>query len=198
MSFANTDFVPVASFTSRERAAQIRVRLMGGVPRPEKPEPPALLFLGEIQPPRDDAPLVRDVIDVASTFDEEPVQSLVFTPRGTPKIAEIIKHVQCLGELTGLWAKNERRWVHLVRARHVAFFVGREFTALSYPQIGRAFGDKDHTTIMHGCRVVDSVVAAMGISPSSDWREMTKTLMDIPIMEWQSARTPPRRNRAKR
>lgn len=38
----------------------------------------------------------------------------------------------------------------LSRARHVAMYLTRELTGKSFPIIGRAMGDRDHTTIMHG------------------------------------------------
>lgn len=37
----------------------------------------------------------------------------------------------------------------LVTARQVAMYVLREMTDFSYPAIGRAFGNRDHTTVMH-------------------------------------------------
>ncbi len=43
----------------------------------------------------------------------------------------------------------------LVEARQVAMYVTRDLTDLSYPDIGRAFGDRDHTTVMHACRKIE-------------------------------------------
>lgn len=40
-----------------------------------------------------------------------------------------------------------RKYSH---ARQQGYTAARNMTANSYPQIGRAFGDRDHTTIMHG------------------------------------------------
>jgi chromosomal replication initiator protein len=37
----------------------------------------------------------------------------------------------------------------LVTARQVSMYVFRELTDMSYPAIGRAFGDRDHTTVIH-------------------------------------------------
>ncbi|MDQ3679384.1 MAG: WhiB family transcriptional regulator [Actinomycetota bacterium] len=43
---------------------------------------------------------------------------------------------------------------HVVEARQVAMYVLRQATSLSYPAIGRHFGGRDHTTVMHGVRRV--------------------------------------------
>lgn len=37
----------------------------------------------------------------------------------------------------------------LVTARQIGMYVFRELTAYSYPMIGREFGDRDHTTVIH-------------------------------------------------
>ncbi|MCQ3806473.1 MAG: chromosomal replication initiator protein DnaA [Acidimicrobiia bacterium] len=44
----------------------------------------------------------------------------------------------------------------LVDARQVAMYVVRNMTDLSYPDIGRAFGNRDHTTVMHAVRKVEA------------------------------------------
>ena len=35
----------------------------------------------------------------------------------------------------------------------------KEFTQLSLPKIGEAFGGRDHTTVIHACRKVEELVA---------------------------------------
>ena len=44
----------------------------------------------------------------------------------------------------------------LVDARQVAMYVARNMTDLSFPDIGRAFGDRDHTTVMHAVRKIEA------------------------------------------
>jgi chromosomal replication initiator protein len=40
----------------------------------------------------------------------------------------------------------------LVWPRQVAMYLSRELTDQTLPAIGRAFGDRDHTTVLHACR----------------------------------------------
>ena len=38
--------------------------------------------------------------------------------------------------------------------RQIAMYLTRDLTAMSLPQIGTAFGNRDHTTVLHACSVV--------------------------------------------
>ena len=48
-----------------------------------------------------------------------------------------------------LQAQDRRR--PLVMARQIAMYLFRELTDLSYPEIAKEFGGRDHTTIIYGC-----------------------------------------------
>lgn len=48
-----------------------------------------------------------------------------------------------------------RRNARLVRPRQVAFFLCRELTTRSFPEIGRMFGGRDHTTVLYAVRKID-------------------------------------------
>jgi chromosomal replication initiator protein len=43
-------------------------------------------------------------------------------------------------------------------ARHIAIYLAREMTDHSFPAIGREFGNRDHTTIMHSCDRVQAML----------------------------------------
>ena len=47
----------------------------------------------------------------------------------------------------------------LVDARQIAMYVTRNMTDLSYPEIGRAFGNRDHTTVIHAVRKIEHHMA---------------------------------------
>ncbi|MBM3225860.1 MAG: chromosomal replication initiator protein DnaA [Candidatus Tectomicrobia bacterium] len=47
--------------------------------------------------------------------------------------------------------KSKRRQHTVVFPRQVAMFLCRELTEASLPEIGRVFGGRDHTTVLHAC-----------------------------------------------
>ncbi|MCA1840641.1 MAG: chromosomal replication initiator protein DnaA [Actinomycetota bacterium] len=47
----------------------------------------------------------------------------------------------------------------LVNARHIAMYLCRELTDLSLPQIGRRFGGRDHSTVMHATNKIRTLMA---------------------------------------
>jgi Bacterial dnaA protein helix-turn-helix len=53
---------------------------------------------------------------------------------------------------------SPRRTREVVLPRQVAMFLVRELTVTSLPAIGRAFGGKDHTTVLHACRRVRQLI----------------------------------------
>jgi hypothetical protein len=49
----------------------------------------------------------------------------------------------------------DRRTQNLVRPRHIAMWLAKTITRKSYPYIGLRFGNRDHTTILHGVRKIE-------------------------------------------
>ena len=59
-------------------------------------------------------------------------------------------------KISGL--KSKGRTKALVHPRQIAMHLSRALTNSSFPEIGREFGGKDHTTIMHACRQIEKAV----------------------------------------
>ncbi|MCR4300041.1 MAG: chromosomal replication initiator protein DnaA [Sulfuricaulis sp.] len=57
--------------------------------------------------------------------------------------------------IADLHSKNRSRQV--VRPRQVAMALAKELTEHSLPEIGEAFGGRDHTTVLHACRKVSEL-----------------------------------------
>ena len=49
---------------------------------------------------------------------------------------------------------SKRRNRAVARPRQVAMSLAKELTDRSYPEIGDAFGGRDHTTVLHACKRV--------------------------------------------
>ncbi len=67
-------------------------------------------------------------------------------------IAEIIADVAKQTGLTVAMLTGDRRSKPIVAARHLAYWRAARETGASLAAIGRVFGDRDHTTIIHGIR----------------------------------------------
>ena len=75
----------------------------------------------------------------------------------TSKIDEIQRKVAehfniKLGEMT-----SDRRARAIARPRQVAMYLAKQLTTRSLPQIGRKFGGRDHTTVMHAVRKIEEL-----------------------------------------
>lgn len=59
---------------------------------------------------------------------------------------------------TMLDLKSQRRTGPVVRARQVAMYLAKKLTAASLPEIGRRFGGRDHTTVLHAVRKIEALI----------------------------------------
>lgn len=50
--------------------------------------------------------------------------------------------------------KSDRRTANVVNPRQVAMYLCKELTLRSLPELGRRFGNRDHTTVLHGIRKI--------------------------------------------
>ncbi|HJP90712.1 MAG TPA: chromosomal replication initiator protein DnaA [Pyrinomonadaceae bacterium] len=78
---------------------------------------------------------------------------------GVVTVQQIQKLVASTYKLTSeeLISKNNAR--HISHPRQIAMYLCKHLTKHSYPEIGRAFGGKHHTTVMHSVEKIEALVA---------------------------------------
>jgi chromosomal replication initiator protein len=52
---------------------------------------------------------------------------------------------------------SKKRSRNVARPRQVAMSLAKELTPMSLPEIGEAFGNRDHTTVLHACRTISTL-----------------------------------------
>ena len=77
--------------------------------------------------------------------------------------------------LSDLLSMNRSR--SLARPRQLAMALSKELTEHSLPEIGRAFGGRDHTTVMHACRTIRDLRATDG-KLRQDWEKLLRVLTE--------------------
>jgi Bacterial dnaA protein helix-turn-helix len=93
--------------------------------------------------------LQRAVADIRSILGRELTQA-ARPDRHTPSIGIIQQKVAEFFELSVKDLQSRRQDRTAVRARDMAFYLARELTGRSYSEIGCCFGNRHHTTVMHG------------------------------------------------
>jgi len=70
---------------------------------------------------------------------------------------------------------SKRRSRSIARPRQLAMALSKELTSHSLPEIGAAFGGRDHTTVMHACRKVIELREA-DARVDEDYHNLSRTL----------------------
>ncbi|BBJ23935.1 chromosomal replication initiator protein DnaA [Candidatus Nitrotoga sp. AM1P] len=76
-------------------------------------------------------------------------------------------------KVTDLLSKKRTRLI--ARPRQIAMCLARELTQLSLPEIGTAFGGRDHTTVMYACKTIESL-RNLDSSLNADFNLLNQTL----------------------
>ncbi|OGT40883.1 MAG: chromosomal replication initiation protein DnaA [Gammaproteobacteria bacterium RIFCSPHIGHO2_12_FULL_36_30] len=70
---------------------------------------------------------------------------------------------------------SKRRNRSVTRPRQMAMALAKELTTHSLPEIGDAFGGRDHTTVLHACRKVKELLDAQ-LDLQEDWKNLIRIL----------------------
>ncbi len=125
-------------------------------PAPPQPESGAAATGTALEPPREELRHIKDKLDSLERCFSQLAQNLAaaLTMREeqrtrSPSVADI-KHAICrrynvtMGEID-----SPQHDARLVRPRHIAMYLAHRLSLKSLPEIGRAFGGRDHTTILN-------------------------------------------------
>lgn len=120
-----------------------------------------------------------DLMGMDSPLDIEMVSKAIrgiILVRSQSVSAETIKGA--VAEYFGISVKDlvgKKRLRAIARPRQIAMALTREFTKDSFPDIGQAFGGRDHTTVMHAC---DKVAELLKTDPTfqKDYQALFATL----------------------
>ena len=87
-------------------------------------------------------------------FAKEALRDLLALQERLVSIENIQKTVADYYKLRVADLLSKRRSRSIARPRQVAMALAKELTSHSLPEIGDAFGGRDHTTVLHACRKI--------------------------------------------
>ena len=103
------------------------------------------------------AELVGRAVTLAGA--EELLQDLLRASTRRITIEDIQRHVADHYNLRMTDMLSPRRARPVARPRQIAMYLAKALTEHSLPEIGRKFGGRDHTTIIHGVRKIEELMA---------------------------------------
>lgn len=110
-------------------------------------------------------------------FAQETLRDLMRAQASVISLSNIQKTVADYYQLQLKDLLSARRTRSLARPRQVAMALSKELTEHSLPEIGAAFGDRDHTTVLHGCRKIQELRESDG-KIREDWDKLVRKLTE--------------------
>ena len=114
---------------------------------------------------------------ISVEFAQETLRDLLRAQQQAISIPNIQKTV---ADYYGLQMKDllgKKRTRSLARPRQVAMAMTKELTEHSLPEIGDAFGGRDHTTVLHACRQIRTLMETDG-KLREDWDKLIRKLSE--------------------
>lgn len=102
-------------------------------------------------------PIARQMIQAHDAIAVKAAPS-VYRPEPAERFAitTILMACAIAGNVTMDEIRSERRQKRIIPPRHVFCYLARNHTTLSFPQIGRVIGGRDHCTVIHAATKVAS------------------------------------------
>ena len=112
---------------------------------------------------------------ITTDFAEETLRDLLATHAQAVTVPNIQKMVAEYFNIRLQDLLSTRRVRSLARPRQIAMALSKELTDHSLPEIGEAFGGRDHTTVLHACRTIKKLCEA-DTRMRQDWEQLIRIL----------------------
>lgn len=113
--------------------------------------------------------------EITAEFAQEALRELLSVHAHAVNIPNIQRTVADYYQVRLSDLLSKRRVRSLARPRQMAMALAKELTEHSLPEIGEAFGGRDHTTVMHGCRTIRSL-KEQDARMQQDWEKLIRML----------------------
>jgi chromosomal replication initiator protein len=114
---------------------------------------------------------------IGAEFAQETLRDLLTVHAQAITIPNIQKTVADYYQLRLADLLSKRRSRSVARPRQMAMSLAKELTEHSLPEIGDAFGGRDHTTVLHGCRTIRDMRETDG-KLRQDWEKLVRILTE--------------------
>lgn len=131
----------IAYRAKQAKAAKLAPVVKIAAPKPKRKVLPPVKQQPALPPPLTPAERMAAVISRCASFDDE-----------YPPVSLIIDLTAAYFLVGKLDIVSARRTATVMRPRHIAMYLAREMTPLSFPKIGEFFGGRDHTTLISAWR----------------------------------------------
>ncbi|WP_347304543.1 chromosomal replication initiator protein DnaA [Croceibacterium sp. TMG7-5b_MA50] len=115
--------------------------------------------------------------DVSLQLAEDQLTDILSANRKRITIDEIQRTVCSFYRIDRSEMASKRRARAVVRPRQVAMYLAKVLTPRSYPEIGRKFGGRDHSTVIHAVRLIEDL-RARDAEMDGDVRSLLRQLED--------------------
>jgi chromosomal replication initiator protein len=112
---------------------------------------------------------------ITPEFAQETLRDLLLVQERAISLPNILKVVSDYYQLRQVDLLSKRRTRSVARPRQVGMAMAKELTEHSLPEIGDFFGGRDHTTVIHACRVIVELRGTDG-RIREDWDKLLRLL----------------------
>jgi chromosomal replication initiator protein len=98
-----------------------------------------------------------DPADIDLPYTRSVLKDFVIEDLHAPSVEQVIRATSTYYGMKPAQLKTKNNSRPIAQPRQVAMYICKQVTGLSLPQIGREFGGKHHTTVLHSIRKIDSL-----------------------------------------